>query len=315
MVSSATSGTWYALLYTDSVPSPSNYTIVATSGNIFLTGSTPSSSGTSAITVLTLTGAGFDQTTSVALVGEGDISLTATSTSIDLPTQITATVAAGSIPSGVYSIEVNKPGLQPAILANALTIVQGGQAILQTSVIVPNPIGYHIPSTLYVKYSNVGNIPMAAPLLVLDAYQGSYIWRDYSDFTGETGEAYVDFGNYTEAYNYYIELGLYTRNYIASQTPPTLLDETSHMALMTLDASLANQGYWTAATPAGFSHQIEILASGATPGVLEPGESVTVPVYYDGWQQPWNFSYPPINFVLGAVLAGGQSTPVGTSGT
>src|SRR5262249_27035704 len=31
----------------------------------------------------------------------------------------------------------------------------------------------------------------------------------------------------------------------------------------------------------------ELLGSGATPGVLLPGETVRVPVYYAGMQQPW----------------------------
>ncbi len=90
----------------------------------------------------------------------------------------------------------------------------------------------------------------------------------------------------------------------------------SSSGLDALDPSLANQAYYTpegnttSATPEGLSHQVEILASGATPGVLEPGESETVPVYYDGWQQPWDFSYPPINFVLGVVNPAGSATLV-----
>jgi RHS repeat-associated protein len=34
---------------------------------------------------------------------------------------------------------------------------------------------------------------------------------------------------------------------------------------------------------AGASQSVEFLASGSTPGVLEPGETVTIPVYYEGW--------------------------------
>ena len=43
-------------------------------------------------------------------------------------------------------------------------------------------------------------------------------------------------------------------------------------------------GFWTSAIPQGYSNTVEILASGKVPGVLEPGESVTVPVYYAGMQ-------------------------------
>src|SRR5262249_27081601 len=55
------------------------------------------------------------------------------------------------------------------------------------------------------------------------------------------------------------------------------------------------------------------LASGATPGVLHPGESVRVPVYYAGWQQPWDLTYPPINFNLG-VLQADDPTPIDWAG-
>jgi RHS repeat-associated protein len=69
-------------------------------------------------------------------------------------------------------------------------------------------------------------------------------------------------------------------------------------ALLTLDPSLAAEGITTASLPAGFGHSIQILASGATGGVLQPGESETVPVYWVGWQQPWNPSNPPFQFNL-----------------
>ena len=116
-------------------------------------------------------------------------------------------------------------------LPNALTVTAGGAGVLKTSISVPNPIGYHEPSTLYVQYSNVGTAPMAAPLLVLD------------------GDART----------------------------------AKQGAFLSLDPSDAGLGYQSNTTPAGFSPTVQFLASGAVPGILEPGESVTVPVYYGGW--------------------------------
>jgi RHS repeat-associated protein len=63
-------------------------------------------------------------------------------------------------------------------------------------------------------------------------------------------------------------------------------------AWLTLDPSIVRSGFWTSATPAGFSHSVQFLATGETPGVLQPGESGQVTVYYAGWKQPWNFSDP-----------------------
>jgi len=75
-------------------------------------------------------------------------------------------------------------------------------------------------------------------------------------------------------------------------------------ALLTLDPSLAGQGLNTATTPTGYSQAIQILASGATLGVLGPGESETVKVYYAGWlSTQWSSSAGQPLFTIGAVTA------------
>jgi RHS repeat-associated protein len=120
---------------------------------------------------------------------------------------------------------------------------------------------------------------------------------------------------YHEASTIYVE---YSNLGQAAMPAPLLLltatqDGTNHLALMTLNASIVNQGFWTSAQPLGFTHSIQILASGATAGVLQPGESFRVPVYYCGWQQDpaiygsalygWDPSHPPITFNLGVLTA------------
>ncbi len=123
----------------------------------------------------------------------------------------------------------------------------GGTGVLKTSIDVPNPVGYHVPSTLYVTYSNVGAAPMPAPLLVLTA-----------TMNGQQG------------------------------------------AFLSLNSSLAGLGYQSNTNPAGFSQTVQFLASGAIPGVLEPGETETVPVYDGGWlQSQWDLTRPPIYFSVG----------------
>jgi RHS repeat-associated protein len=69
-------------------------------------------------------------------------------------------------------------------------------------------------------------------------------------------------------------------------------------ALLTLDKSRVTQGFWTTAIPEGFANTVQILASGKVPGTLQPGESSRVPVYWAGWQQPWDMTYPPVQFEL-----------------
>ncbi|HOX40204.1 MAG TPA: FG-GAP-like repeat-containing protein [Candidatus Brocadiia bacterium] len=69
--------------------------------------------------------------------------------------------------------------------------------------------------------------------------------------------------------------------------------------ILTLDSSLLSVGFWTSGMPAGFSNSVQLLAGGNEPGILQPGEARRVPIYYAGWQQPWEMSYPPIYFTLG----------------
>ena len=79
--------------------------------------------------------------------------------------------------------------------------------------------------------------------------------------------------------------------------------------LLTLDKSIVNRGFWTSATPSGFSHSVEILGSGEKAGILNAGESKRIPVYYVGWLRPWDPEYPPIGFRLG-VISDSNSTPI-----
>jgi RHS repeat-associated protein len=61
----------------------------------------------------------------------------------------------------------------------------------------------------------------------------------------------------------------------------------SERPILTLDRSRLTTGLWTSTMPDGFANSVQVYASGVTPGILQPGESVRVPVYYAGLQQPW----------------------------
>ena len=66
---------------------------------------------------------------------------------------------------------------------------------------------------------------------------------------------------------------------------------------MTLNQSVGNQSFYgVTSEPAGYANSVSFIGSGATPGLLQPGESETVPVHYAGWLWPLNFSYPPEYF-------------------
>src|SRR5208337_2683750 len=71
-------------------------------------------------------------------------------------------------------------------------------------------------------------------------------------------------------------------------------------AFLSLDSSLSGLAYNSNTTPAGFSDDVQFLASGATPGMLEPGESERIPVYYAGWLSS-QWSSAPVTFSLSEV--------------
>jgi RHS repeat-associated protein len=259
-VPNAGAGTWYILVYNASGPLGSYTLTTQFLTGIILNSVSPTSLGNSAAGTVAINGAGFSPGDNVELVDGGNV-YPASNVAVLSASQIQADFDFTTVPPGSYSLQISSGANSASI---PFTVTGGGSAILVTSLSIPNPIGYHIPSTLYVQYSNTGQVAMPAPLLVVSAIQ-------YPN--------------------------------------PVLPEDGVSAALMTLNASLQGLGFWTTAIPQGFANVAQFLASGKTPGVLQPGESETVPIYYAGWQQPWNFSYPPIQFTLG-VLEVTNTTPV-----
>jgi RHS repeat-associated protein len=258
LVSSAAPGDWYVLVYGESIPAPSTFTLVATATNEVVTAVTPSQVGNGHDVTLNVSGAGFDAKATVSLVSaDGTQTYAAASVQVDGSDQLTAVFGAGAIPAGTYGIQVTRGDGATAILPQSVTITSGGKGVLETNLIVPFPIGYHQASTFYVSYRNTGSAAMLAPLLNLTGVMD-----------GAAG------------------------------------------ALLSLDPANANLPFTTDTNPPGFSQSVQILASGATPGLLQPGESVTVPVYYGGWLRGlWDLTRPPISFSVGVTEAD-DTTPI-----
>jgi RHS repeat-associated protein len=269
VVPDAAPGTWYILVYSESVPVPGKFTLVATTSSIFLTGSTPDNLhlGNSQDATIFLNGAGFDDTTTINLIAADGTKFAANQVQVDSPTQLSATFAAGTVPAALYSIEAAQPSGDATRLPNAFTMVPGGASHLEVHLSVPDPLGLHISSTLYIEYANTGDIAMPAPLLVLTA----------------------------------------TQNGIPG-------------AFLTLDRSLVTQGFyiWSKSAtdvPDGYAESVQFVASGATPGILQPGERISVPVYYGGWLlASYDFNRPPFLFQVG-VLDATNAVPLNLAAT
>lgn len=249
IVPNATPGVWYALVYGDVVPTASNFSLSAEGANLIVEDISPGRSGNGAPITVTITGAGFDQTTALSFVN-GATSVAPASFTVDSPTQITATFAAGIAP-GAYTVQVTEPGATRE-LDDPFTVTVGGQAKLETNLILPSVFGRRAPATIFVEYANTGDLAMDAPLLTL-------------------------YG--------------------------------TDQARLTLDKNRLVEGIWTTANPEGFSDVVQILASGAVPGVLQPGENIRVPVYFAGIEPPFNPADNRIGFDL-KVLTTDDTTPI-----
>ncbi len=56
----------------------------------------------------------------------------------------------------------------------------------------------------------------------------------------------------------------------------------ANQPLLSLDSTRVGAGAWADGVPEGFSHTVQFLAGGELPGMLQPGESRRVPIYYVG---------------------------------
>ncbi len=267
-IPTATPGNYFILVYNDLASAPGNqYTLEAQAVPFTLSSFAPGKVGSATAATLLVNGSfplAYQSATAYQIqfiTGGGSIlpvsplylaptGLSTTSPGIsDGSITMSATLPANTLPAGTYSVRITDSLSNTQTLTNALTVTSSGTGVLKTSLDVPNPVGYHVPSTLFVTYTNVGTAPMPAPLLVVTA-----------TMNGQQG------------------------------------------AFLSLNSSLAGLGYWTNTTPAGFSQTVQFLASGAIPGILEPGETATIPVYDGGWLlSQWDLSRPPIYFTVGEL--------------
>jgi RHS repeat-associated protein len=230
LIPNAPAGTWYVLVYGESITTPSGYTLQVTTSGMIVSGVTPDHHGNARTLTMTLAGAGFDPTTIVELVASGGASFAADAVSVDSFTQLTATFASNTVPAGRYSVLLSQPDGDTSLLTNAFEMTSGGVPRLETRLVAPGSVGRHTTATFYVEYANRGDVAMAAPLLVLRA---------------------------------------------------------SNRSFLTTRQDLLVAGFWTSAIPRGFGDTIQIFGCGRRPGVLLPGETIRVPIYYAGQQLPW----------------------------
>ena len=168
VVPSASPGSWFILVYGESVPAASPFTLLARGAAAKITSVFPTTAGNAAAVTLTVTGAGFTRETTITLVAaDGTTMYVPPSFGVDLYTQMTATFPAG-LPAGTYAVRA-ATGTNTDTFPAAVTVTAGGTAHLETNLILPPALGRHAVATLYVEFANTGDLAMPAPLLSLQS--------------------------------------------------------------------------------------------------------------------------------------------------
>ena len=188
-------GTYYILVYGDHVTTPSFFDLLAksdelvlttTSAPLTLTGYQNTEDSVNSNFSVTLNGYGFTPGTTVQLqvIGQTGVSpvnnqpiygpiyflghVTLTSANQLVATFTTPTISGGQAAfTGPYTIIVSQPDGDAVYLPAAL--VTSDQGSLQVRLEVPDPIGRHIASVIYVDIANVGAGPITAPLVAVTA--------------------------------------------------------------------------------------------------------------------------------------------------
>jgi RHS repeat-associated protein len=255
-------GTFYVLVYGADTSGIGSYKISATTGPFVVTSVTPDhgtnltpSSGYLSVspvgrvipTTVTVEGAGFSDVTTVEFIDAGGNSHDPSSIHFDSTSTLTVDLDTSNWASGPYDVRIKK-GETSVTEKNAFTVVQGGKPQLETDLVLPSVMNYNFPTrqTIWIEYSNSGDVPMPAPILTL-----------HVDFDG----------------------------------------------LITADPDLAIPFSGIGGQPAGVTDTVEVLAkgSGATPGILQPGDSGRIPIYWIGLSV--NHDHPALTFDLSTLSA------------
>ena len=211
----------------------------------------------------------------------------------DVPAPVVTISAPSAIPtlapgqSGTFNITITNHGLiaaqgvtltLPTDVEYTFTALSNdiGEVPAGRSVVVPVTVTRLAPLPVYTPFGNavlMTEVEVPGPI---GAHTNATVYVDYAN----TGTAPMP----------------------APLLVLTATQNGSTGAWLTLNPALQTEGFNTSAAPTGFSQSVEILASGATPGVLEPGESERIPVYYVGW-----YGLPTL---VPLVAVFGPTTPV-----
>jgi len=207
----------------------------------------------------------------------------------DVPAPVVTISAPSSIPtlapgqSGTFNVTITNHGLiaaqgvtltLPTDVEYTFTAISNyvGEVPAQSSVVVPVTVTRLAPMPVSTPYGNAVLTTKVEAPNPIGPQTSSTLYVDYAN----TGSAPMP----------------------APLLVLTATQNGNSGAFLSLNPALANLGYTSNSTPAGFNQTVQFLASGANPGFLEPGESVQIPIYYGGWlTSQWSVA-SPVTFSL-----------------
>lgn len=272
------SGTYYVLISGEQVGGDGNaYTLTADTASFFLTSMSPNQvTGGETLRfwvsllesnqpAATIFGAGFDLNTSVQFVRSNGAAFTPSRTEFVSPTALHVFLPVNSWPPDIYSVQVTK-GATTRTLTNGFTLLGGGEAKLEARVIgtALSPGG---GQTIYVEFMNAGSRPMPTPLLKVTAYTNAIIQAKNVNWSALWAGGNFSIGSGSSSGRG--GGGSVGRSYRVGVP----LNTVQSMA----------------------------IGSGGTPGILQPGESGRISVFFAGLQRDLGESQ--VQFSVGSVTA------------
>ena len=233
--------TYYVLAQAGGSPAGASYVLTAQAGDLIVRRLSTTLLGNASAGSVVLIGAGFDASTVVEFISSTGLTNIASSSLVLSPGALRLDLDLPNWLPGFYDVRVTK-GTNVVEISHGFAVHQGGIPRLETHLQVPSAVGFQIPikQTLWIEYTNSGEVAMPAPLLVVHGDHGARL----------TGEASL---------------------------------------------AVPKAGFGTIE---GVSDTVVFLGVGnsATPGILQPGESGRIPVYYLGLSEEAH--YPQVTFYL-----------------
>jgi uncharacterized repeat protein (TIGR01451 family) len=129
----------------------------------------PASGGNRGSVTARIQGTGITPDTTARLVGPGGAVANSQLALWGDSSKAWFTFALSNAPAGSYQVEISKPGASPIVLANAFQVVAAVGSQLQASLTAPSAVRPGRDYGMTLKYANVGDVDVAAPLFIVAA--------------------------------------------------------------------------------------------------------------------------------------------------